>query len=226
MEVLDTLRALRQNFGGKGLRMILTGSIGFHHIIQSLKDQQYSNAPLNDLYPLEIQTLSDPDAQQLAEKLLVGEQIGCDDQTAVAQCIASLSDCFPYYIHHIVKAQKLSGHTAETNSITKLVENQLLSANDPWQLEHYQKRIPIYYGQASEKAVLSILDFLAMQNEQAVTVQALLNDLQHQSISLDREQLLNMLKLLEQDHYLHRTIDGYRFRYSLIQRWWRLSRGL
>ena len=33
MEVLDVLRSLRQTYGAKGLRMVLTGSIGLHHAV-------------------------------------------------------------------------------------------------------------------------------------------------------------------------------------------------
>jgi hypothetical protein len=47
MEVLDTLRALRQT--NSALRMIITGSIGLYHVITSLKDKNYANSPINDM---------------------------------------------------------------------------------------------------------------------------------------------------------------------------------
>ena len=52
MEVLDTLRSLRQMSGNQSpskLRMVFTGSIGLHHVISSLKQAGYANAPTNDL---------------------------------------------------------------------------------------------------------------------------------------------------------------------------------
>ena len=47
MEVLDLLRALRQTHAG--LRMVITGSIGLHHVLSSLKDKNYANSPTNDM---------------------------------------------------------------------------------------------------------------------------------------------------------------------------------
>ncbi|WP_295453153.1 hypothetical protein [uncultured Thiodictyon sp.] len=43
----------------------------------------------------------------------------------------------------------------------------------------------------------------------------------------DRDRLIELLRLVEQDHYLARdTAGNYRFRFPLLQRWWRLARGL
>ncbi len=42
------------------------------------------------------------------------------------------------------------------------------------------------------------------------------------------DELDRILRLFERDHYVHRdaTTGGYRFRFGLIQRWWRLNRDL
>jgi hypothetical protein len=43
----------------------------------------------------------------------------------------------------------------------------------------------------------------------------------------DTEELLKLLKLLQQDHYLERNDKGnYAFRFPLIRRWWRFDRSL
>ena len=60
MEVLDTLRALRQTH--PALRMIITGSIGLHHVLTSLKDKNYANSPVNDMARIEVAHLELPDA--------------------------------------------------------------------------------------------------------------------------------------------------------------------
>lgn len=42
-----------------------------------------------------------------------------------------------------------------------------------------------------------------------------------------RDDLLRLLRLMDADHYLIRDTDGgYRFRFPLIRRWWKLDRGL
>ena len=56
MEILDTLRSLRQTY--PDVRMVFTGSIGLHHIISKLRQVGYSNDPTNDMYPVDISPLS------------------------------------------------------------------------------------------------------------------------------------------------------------------------
>jgi hypothetical protein len=226
MEVLDTLRALRQDLGDKGLRMILTGSIGFHHVIQKLKGQGYANSPLNDTFPLEVLTLDPTPARELASKLIIGENISVNNVEAVSDAIARVSDGFPFYIHHIVKAIKLSGQEATPDIVEQIVSHQLLNANDPWELNHYRDRVPVYYGKDAEQAVLGILDSIAVRPE-PVSVSNLLIELKGMGVLFDREQLMALLKLVEQDHYLSRDNQGlYQYRFPLLKRWWTLARGL
>ncbi|OAI00559.1 hypothetical protein [Methylomonas methanica] len=226
MEVLDTLRALRQEQGGQGLRMILTGSIGFHHVVDSLKHHGYANSPLNDLFAFELPTLTPIFARELATKLIVGENIQTEDMEAGSIAIAELSDGFPFYIHHIVKAVKLSGREAKVDSINELVTKQLVDGNDPWELAHYQDRIPTYYGNNTESLVLSLLDSVAVRGK-PTPVNELLQELKNMGLQIDREQLLRLLRAVEQDHYLARDAQGlYQFKFPLLKRWWMLSRGL
>lgn len=62
MEVLDTLRSLRQMY--PQLRMVFTGSIVLHHVISVLKQAGYANAPINDMYIEDVPPLSPTDAQE------------------------------------------------------------------------------------------------------------------------------------------------------------------
>ncbi len=226
MEVLDTLRALRQDQGDKGLRMILTGSIGIHHVIHSLKRQNYANSPLNDTFPLEILPLAQAPARELAAKLVAGENIPTQAPGELADTIARISDGFPFYIHHIVKAIKLTGRAANPELVEEIVSGQLLDANDPWELNHYRERIPVYYGKDDEAAVLGILDGVAVRAE-SVSINELLTELKNMGLLSDREHLITLLRLVEQDHYLSRDgLGRYQFRFALLKRWWILSRGL
>lgn len=228
MEVLDTLRALRQGLGDKGLRMILTGSIGLHHVIHSLKEKGYANSPVNDTYALEILPLELEPANELAAKLIAGENIPTENPEGVADAVARISDGFPFYIHHIVKALKPSGRETTPEAVEQVVTRQLLDANDPWELYHYRDRIQGYYGKDNEQAVLGILDGIAVRSG-PVSVDELLAELKNTGIlsERDRERLRELLRLIEQDHYLSRDAQGrYRFRFPLLQLWWALSRGL
>jgi hypothetical protein len=235
MAVLDSLRALRQTYGAAGLRMVLTGSIGLHHVIAVLKRRNYANSPLNDTYPLEVPPLDAEQAQNLAARLIAGEQIRTSCPADTANAVAQLADQFPFYIHHIVKALKYKALTTSAGADPALVEQvvvqQLLDPNDPWELNHYRTRIPTYYGRDSEQAVLGILDGIAAHATGAVpvalSINTLLADCKASGTLDDRDRLIELLRMVEQDHYLSRDDAGaYRFRFALLQRWWRLARGL
>lgn len=232
MAVLDTLRALRQTHGPAGLRMVLTGSIGLHHVIAALKRQHYANSPLNDTYPLEVPPLDAGPAKDLAAHLVEGEQITSACPSETAETVARLADGFPFYIHHIVKALKYAAlavpNGADPALVEEVVQRQLTDPNDPWELDHYRDRIPVYYGEDAEQAVLGILDGLAASPEPtALSINALLHEARASGTLDNREQLIELLRLMEQDHYLSRTTSGeYSFRFPLLRRWWRLARGL
>ena len=226
MELLDTLRGLRQTHGQDGLRMVFTGSIGLHHVIKSLKRQNYANSPVNDMFITPVLPLDSESAQELATKLMHGEDIQTKTLKDTAAAVAKVSDCFPFYIHHIVKAMKRLGLEGTTDNVEQIVSQQLRDANDPWELNHYRERISTYYGKIFEHAVLEILDEIAVSAE-AVSINDLLTILKNTGVLDDREQLIELLRLIEQDHYLIRNNDGhYHFQFPLLQRWWKLSRGL
>lgn len=223
MEVLDLLRALRQTHGS--LRMVITGSVGLHHVLASLKDKNYGNAPVNDMAAVDVPPLSESDAVHLADLLIKGEKLTSPDPKAAASAIAREADCFPFYIHHLVRALKLQELPASPESTAQVVAAQLVAAEDPWELRHYRDRIPLYYG-GDQNAVCLILDELSSGVDSA-SVTGLLARLKAASSFDNRERLLTLLSLLERDHYLKRLEDGSStFRFPLIRRWWKLHRGL
>ncbi len=223
MEVLDVLRSLRQTHAG--LRMVITGSIGLHHVIASLKEKNYANSPVNDMAQVNVPALAVSDAVLLAGRLMDGEGLSSPDPNLGAAAIAAEADYFPFYIHHIVKALKIRGRDASPESVAEMVKSQLVDARDPWELLHYRERIPTYYGK-HQGTVLLVLDELA-SGAGTASVNQLLAMLKSSSTFDDREQLLRLLSLMERDHYLSRDDEGhYRFGFPLIRRWWKINRGL
>lgn len=223
MEVLDVLRLLRQS--KPTFRMVLTGSVGMHHVLRTLRDKGYKNEPLNDMRSVEVPPFSQSGAESLASQLIAGEGLHILDDEQAARCIAVEADCFPFFIHAIVRYLKENRLDVSCASVRGAVEAQLVDANDPWQLAHFRTRIAGYYPSAIAD-VHMVLDSLCDVNE-PTPVDAILTAIQAQSASVDRTRLLEILRLLERDHYVMRTLEGhYQFRYSLIRRWWKLDRGL
>jgi AAA+ ATPase superfamily predicted ATPase len=219
MEILDTLRALRQTY--PEVRMVYTGSIGLHHVVSKLKDAGYNNAPTNDMYTCDLQPL-DPDAAiDLATRLLEGEKIATTDRAAVATEISQQVDRIPFYIHHSILKLKGLRQQISPNLVKEQIDLALCDPN-PWDMNHYQERIKIYYRDGSNEIALAILDTLAVS-----TTGLSLEQIRDRNLAIqDLEMFRMVLKLLRQDGYLVMNIDRtYNFRYGLIQRYWQYRRG-
>jgi hypothetical protein len=86
--------------------------------------------------------LREADDVYLAKLLIKGEALRSNDIEAAALAIAYEADCFPFYIHHIVKALKIHGIDATCEYVAHIVATQLVDANDPWALLHLGKIEP------------------------------------------------------------------------------------
>ena len=225
-ELLDTLRALRQSH--PSFRMVLTGSIGLHHILARLQTDGYRNAPFNDMLKIEVPPLDLVDAQQLAQRLIEGEQLDCPDMGRATAAIAFLVDGFPYYIHHIVRELKNRRSVVDPDKVLSIIEHFTQDASDPWNLTHYRDRISDYYPNPDDStAVRLILDTVA-SHAGPLELSQLMAELQSQTSVLgSRDRVLQLLRMLELDHYItHHGDRSYDFRFSLIERWWRHDRDL
>jgi hypothetical protein len=109
--------------------------------------------------------------------------------------------------------------------ITAFVDDCLTDSQDIWHMSHYRKRIDVYYESDKRPFVLNLLDILAVAN-QPLQFNDLFNRLKSHVITEDSEMVRDVLTLLQRDHYVSQKSDGYRFRFSLIRRYWRLHRGL
>jgi hypothetical protein len=220
MEVLDTLRSIRQDY--PQIRMVYTGSIGLHHVVVELRKQGYRNAPTNDLPPVEVEPLAEYDAWKLAQDLLIGEKVETDDLAAASQAIASAVDGNAFYIHHSVARLKGIAQPIDVPQVAAMIQ-AAVRQYDIWDLGYFVKRIDSYYGDNTKLALLA-LDELAP--ESALTIGDWWNRVSIQTPDLDKEAFRSTLNLLEQDHYICRNDAGaYRFRFSLVRRYWHQQRG-
>ena len=218
-QVLDTLRSFRKDY--KNFRLLVTGSIGLHHILKELKKTGYRNNPVNDMFQIEVTPLETKDACQLAQDLIKGEGISYDNLPDVTASIAQLTDNFPFYIHHIIRTLKFNQQEATVESVEAIVQDKLVDDNDPWELRHYETRIVDYYEENSV-LVKIILDELAMRDALSPKeLQAILKQQNDSEVVKDIDAMRELLKQMNLDHYLAKNSSGkYHFRFPLIQRWW------
>ena len=222
MQVLNVLRSLRQTH--KGFRMLMTGSIGLHHVLTSFAKRANANASVNDMYSIDVTPLEEGYAKELATTLIQNEKVDVTNIDIVARDIARISDGFAFFVHHIVRVLKREGQAIDSSRLESVINEQLTAADDPWELRHYKNRLADYYA-ADEQTVLYLLDELALRKEPA-TARALLAHLQTVGDYDNFDQVRDLLQKLAQDHYLVHESSGYSFRFSLIKRWWRLEREL
>lgn len=220
MEVLDVLRSLGQDHDR--IRLLLTGSIGLHHILSELKQHGYNNSPLNRMELVQPGPLAEVDAITLADDLLQGDGIKCDERAECARVIAEAVGCVSFYVHKLIS--RLPRNSAVTpQSIQAVLHREITSDNNDWDLQHYRERLTPYYGK-DEPIALEVLDSLAVTD--TMPFQAIRREVAAR-LKVDDERLRSLLGLLCRDHYLVRTEDNhYRFYLGLIRRWWRLSRSL
>lgn len=223
MDVLDSLRALRQHH--PSVRMVFTGSIGLHNVLSSLKRGGYANAPVNDMFSVDVPALSDRDARTLALRLVQGEELTPADPDELAAHIATAVDRFPFYIHHIVDGlTEKDEHSAA--AVDAIITDRLTDAQDPWHLRHYEERITTYYEGPIVPIAFAVLDRLATAD--GLSFAELRNAVDAQIATTEKQDVHDTLDLLKRDHYLtqHPQDGTYAFRVPIIRRWWRFNRGL
>ncbi|MCX6378315.1 MAG: ATP-binding protein [Armatimonadetes bacterium] len=222
MEILDTLRAVRQM--NSPLRMIYTGSLGIHHILSVLREQGYQNEPINDMYTVNLEPLTEAHATELVLRLLYGESVSCDNYDAIALHIAQETDRIPFYIQHVVAELGVAGAIATQERVNDYLHESLNDGLDRWNLVYYDERIDTHYLLAHRQIARATLDMLATQPPK--TVDEITEGIDPARIERDRETVLRVLRLLGSDHYTTVEEGRYRFRSAFIQRVWRSRRGL
>jgi hypothetical protein len=215
-QFLHLMRRLRQDHAG--LRMVLSGSIGFHHVTED------APGTVNDVRRVPIGPLEPDDAVFLARCLLLGERVPTTDEAAVGQAIADAAENVPYYEHHLVEAARRRSvrrrASVAPDEVAGLVGAALVDPDDPWDLRHYRDRLRGYYGDQT-RVVSAILDALAGTDDE-LSVDEILSRvaMADDDLGLTRDDLTLLLERLEADHYLVRSGVRDRFPSGLVRRAW------
>ncbi len=236
LDILDTLRAMRQQHAN--LRMIFAGSIGLHHVLSDLKGDGFASQPLNDMPLVPIEALALSDAVILAERLLKTEEVQVveGDRELLPDELARLTDRVPFYLERVVGQLAELDAPVSIEDARQVVRQHLTDDNDAWEMEHFRSRLKTYYpgssadvnGKPIPRATLArtILDTLALA-PRPQTIDEVWTAMKARLALDNRDQIIQLLKLLAQDHYLTRDLDKrYAFRFPLIRKWWLSAQGL
>lgn len=226
IDLLDTLRDIRQTHDR--VRMVLTGSIGFHHILTVFEKKGIPTRLVNDMRSVDIGPLAEADARELARRLLEGEGVAVDDLDATTLALYKQTGGIAFYIHSIVSRLAFEGY-ASGRLVEEDVLRCLVDPTDPWEMRHFNTRLKAYYRDW-EHTARAVLDRIAAQGECTFAdlhdyVRTHPNTPEDAS---DNQVTLDLLRKLSLDHYIAEYPIGsrrYRFKFSLLQRWWHLARG-
>lgn len=221
---LGILRRLREETGGRqsGVRWILTGSVGFHHVLQQVGRHDL----VNDLGNLQLGPLDAAWSAHLAERLLRGA--GVDPSPEVVAELARVSGGIPVLVHLIAAEAKFrSRGSLQVSDIDVLFRDAVGNLDRSQQFTAFLTRLGPYYRD-DEKPAAWILDELARgpatRPELARRAPKLFGFTRGDAL----RQLLEWLQL---DHYIVKDVppgsDGvvtYGWRYEPLRRIWELRR--
>lgn len=209
-------RAHREDMTTQNVRWILTGSVGFHHIVRLLGRADL----LNDLLPVGLGPLSPEWTRWLAESVLLGAGMHSPQPDAVDE-LARLSGGFAMVIHLVgalVRDREIRSATGD--QISQLLDTAFGDLDATQQFTSFLTRLAPYYGPDEPHAVW-LLDELARGAKDRPTLMATRPPAR---AFRDEEHLRSILDWLTADHYLVHEDDTaertYRWRYEPMRRLW------
>jgi hypothetical protein len=226
VDLLDTLRDIRQTHDR--IRMVLTGSIGLHHILTAFEKKGIPSRLVNDMKSVDIGPLGKADARELASRLLIGEGIEVDDWDSTTLALYEQTGGIAFYIHSVISQLALDGY-ASAQLVEECVLKCLVDPSDPWEMRHFNTRLRAYYGEW-EHTARAVLDKIAAEGECTFVglYDCVSTHPKTPEDASDRQVTLDLLRKLSLDHYIVEFPTGsrrYRFKYTLLQRWWHIERG-
>lgn len=211
LALLHRLRRLRQSH--RQLTMLCLGSIGFHHVVPDLEGS------VNDIYRHSLGPLAPDGALELAVRLLNGTDVPARSRRALASRMTTASEGVPYYLHHLAhecRRRHAAGAGLDPASIDAMVDAAIEDPDDRWDLKHYVTRRDAYYG-PDAPAAGAILDVIARGPCTAVELRRALGAGADDVAGADVGSLVGRL---EQDHYIVRAGESFRFRSEIVRRGW------
>lgn len=231
IELLDTLRKIRQIYSDKGIRFVYCGSIGINVVLDKLKElHSYVGEPINDMSLEILDKMSTKDAKELVKHLAKVRGINIissinKDETIELLCKSV--DCLPFYIDLLIKNIDLKHDDISTESIIKEAKKLIETAGNQGQFNHYVDRISTYYDKDIGNVSKIILNWLS--NKDAPVVENEILNMLAQKNNIQEEYLKLILKKLFDDLYLDRIIRDskrfYSFKYDLVRQWWMINFG-
>lgn len=208
-EVLQTLRTLRSD--ASKIRWIVTGSVGFHHVLRRIDATQ---GILNDLESLPLGPLAQIEAEELAKRLLLGIKQPTIEN--VVNELIEVSGGIPFLLHKIVKTlEERHANVIKPHEVRECFEDFIDDPDEFNWFEHYLTRMPLNYGTRAYIADEVLRKTLSEAHEWILS----------SSLTPD-DDAADILEDLIKDHYLERRGLSVRWRYPALQYIWARKKGV
>jgi hypothetical protein len=203
--LLQTMRELRRR-QGSNLRWIVSGSVGFHHILRKC---DATEGAINDLVNLPLGPLPASEATELAERLLLGIERAPEPGTVDA--LVEVTDGIPYLIHALTHWLADAGTGAVSpDDVVGAFDAFVELRDESRAVTHLLTRLDPLYGETTPVAE-TILDTVALAGEVDASM-----------FAHERAVLVNLVD----DHYLAEHDARLSWRYEALRRIWSQRRGL
>lgn len=219
-EVLLCLRKFIDGQGGTSIRWIMTGSVGFHHVLRELPG---TDSLVNNLGSALLGPLTPDWAGWLLACLYTGAGIHYD-QTALNLGFEA-TDGIPFLLHHLVKQARDQGFTSVIGlDQYRLIDDFAANEDRSQQLTPMLTRLADFYEDDAAAAEW-LLDSLAAQ---PMSRDQLISKAAAESVPLPpMTQLRRILTDLKLDHYVTQATGNgasYSWRYPALSRFWQMRR--
>ena len=203
--ILQTMRELRRRQESK-LRWIVSGSVGFHHVLRKC---DVTEGVINDLLNLPLGPLPTPEATELAQRLLLGIDRASEPETITA--MVAETEGIPFLIHALAHTLEDAGSGPVSRDDVLIAFKAFLDDRDESRaVTHLLTRLDPLYGEDTRRAK-HILDTTAREREV------------DSSVFVDARSIL--VNLID-DHYLTERDSRLSWRYEVLRRIWAHRRGL
>ena len=197
-QLLQTLRELRRR--GSRLRWIVCGSVGFHHV---LRHCGATEGVLNDLVNLPLGPLKPADANELAQRLLLG--IGRVADEDAVDALLEHSGCIPFLIHALAHGLQDAGRgPVSAGEVGRAFIAFMDDRDNSRAVTHLLTRLDPLYGERAGAAE-KLLDRVAMEVSLGAAV-----------LEADTEILDDLID----DHYLVERDRTVSWRYDVLRKIW------
>ncbi|MFA5974246.1 MAG: ATP-binding protein [Lentimicrobiaceae bacterium] len=215
IELLHTIREIRLNKDFNHCTLVLAGSIGLEHVVESLDRLKL----INDLHPVYIEPLTRDEAKLLISQITKGATIQWD-RVHTETLLDRIKLLIPYFLQLMIEECdnilfKKNRRELENEDIGNAFE-EIIRKNE--NLNDWKDRLKLPYIEKDESSFCKkILTILSHAN--SISIQEIYNEAKSMT---EPDNYMNLIKMLIRDGYITEASEGnFRFSSPLLQAWWK-----